>query len=179
MQGLIRMFSISILINITIHLPESEKSGGDLWIGRLFFHYEQKSKWETASLRKKNLPLIAFILWTHFVLLWEQAKSVLFDWCCCSQGLHSEDGAISATLYWICTGKAQPATRYNLWQRVGQQWIYWLESTACFYCNHLQYFIQWHALWMPATLQSVWEEARKQSSHSWLQYSMFKQVVGT
>lgn len=48
----------------------------------------------------------------------EWYSSVLYDWWRCSQWLHSEDGAISATPYWICTEQAPSTTRYNLWQHV-------------------------------------------------------------
>lgn len=44
------MFGISIPINSTIHLPESEKSGGDLRNKRLFFHCGQQSEWETGKI---------------------------------------------------------------------------------------------------------------------------------
>lgn len=125
MQGLISMFSISIPINSTIHLPESEKSGGDLRNKRLFFPCEQESEWETAGKRRKsNLSLLLSsgpILCTR-----EQASGVLFDWCRWSPSLHSEDGAISATPYWICTKAGSIRHKIqSLTTCSEQQWIHW------------------------------------------------------
>ncbi len=115
MQGLIRMFSISIPINSTIHLPESEKLGGDLRNKRLFF---QKTEWETD--RKKGRSNLPLLLSSGSILCICGSRRAV---CCLTEAagspsLHSEDGAISATPYWICTEQAPSATRYNLWQHV-------------------------------------------------------------
>lgn len=85
-------------------------------------------------------PLFAFILWIHFVHSWEKASSMLFDWCCCLPSLHGEDGAISATPYWICTEQAPSATRYNLWQHVeiNSGYADWL-PTSCIKAASVQH----------------------------------------
>lgn len=118
MQGLIRMFSISIPIISTIHLPESEKSGGDLRNKRLFFHCEQESGWATDRKRERsNLSLLLSSGPILYICGSRRAVCCLTD-AAGSLSLHSENGAISATPYWICTEQAPSARRYNLWQHV-------------------------------------------------------------
>ncbi len=155
-QGLIIMFSISVLINGTIHLPEREKLGEDMRNQRLFFHREEQGEKKAASLLLSS---------GHFCTL------VLFDWRHSSLSLRSEDGDISAAPYWICSEEAPSDTRYHLWQHaeINSGDVHWPSP----------HILHWSSIWatkptvtccntLLLTVQRTGNHVERIGSHLWM-----------